>query len=571
MNKYFPYTLCLACGMPMMLQAQSAKKERPNLLVVMADQFRGNAMGFRGVESVKTPNFDKFAKQAVVFNQAVSGYPVSSPARGMFLSGAYPHSNGVIANCQSQTATQDVELKEDMVCWSDVLRSEGYNTAYIGKWHLDKPYKPYVNCANNWGAIAWNEWCPPERRHGFDYWTAYGTYDYHLNPLYWGTDDGRDDFYYVNQWGPIYEVDQAIGYLESISGSDKPFAMMISMNPPHTAYELVPDRYKQLYADLNVDSIVNTMPHLKNQQQSNVNLFKTSIKNYYACITGVDEQFGRIIQELKDRDLFDNTIIVFVSDHGDAMGMHGVVGKNVFYEEAMRVPFLIAWGNELKPRQDNDLMISLEDFCPTILSMMGLTDKIPATVQTRDLSKQVMGSKEGMPESQMYMQYSNVNETGKNLTTGARGLRTKQYTYAVRYNNGKITEEFLFDREKDPYQMNNIAKANPDVVQDMKVLMKTRMVACDDPACSVFKDVPTTAVPNVNKSHVALQMQNGTCMISGMTGKNIIEVCDLEGRKVTSVDTSAASYALSLKEGAYIVRVMAGGANVFTQKIFVDL
>lgn len=274
MNKYLPYSLCMACGLSTMLQAQNLEKKRPNLLVIMADQFRGNAMGFRGVESVMTPNFDKFAKQAVVFNQAVSGYPVSSPARGMFLSGAYPHSNGVITNCQSQSATQDVELKQDMVCWSDVLKAEGYNTSYIGKWHLDKPYKPYVNCSNNWGAIAWNEWCPPERRHGFDYWTAYGTYDNHLKPLYWGTEDTRDGFYYVDQWGPEYEADQAIAYLESISGSDKPFAMMVSMNPPHTGYELVPGKYKQLYTNLNVDSIVNTMPHLKNQQQSNVNLFK---------------------------------------------------------------------------------------------------------------------------------------------------------------------------------------------------------------------------------------------------------------------------------------------------------
>lgn len=570
MKRYLPCSLCLASALPMVLQAQDLEKKRPNLLVVMADQFRGNAMGFRGEESVMTPNFDKFAKQAVVFNQAVSGYPVSSPARGMFLSGAYPHSNGVIANCQSQTATQDVELKEDMVCWSDVLKSEGYHTAYIGKWHLDKPYKPYVNCSNNWGAIAWNEWCPPERRHGFDYWTAYGTYDYHLKPLYWGTDDGRDDFYYVDQWGPIYEVDQAIGYLESISDSDKPFAMMISMNPPHTAYELVPGKYKQLYANLNVDSIVSTMPHLKNQQQSNINLFKNSIKNYYACITGVDEQFGRIIQELKDRDLFDNTIVVFVSDHGDAMGMHGVVGKNVFYEEAMRVPFMIAWGNELKPRQDNDLMISLEDFCPTILSMMGFADKIPASVQTRDLSRQVMGSKEDMPTSQMYMQYSNVNETGKNVTTGARGLRTKQYTYAVRYKDGKVTEEFLFDREKDPYQMNNIAKANPDVVQNLKIQMKTRMVECDDPACPVFEDVPITAVQDVENQNITLRLQNGLCVVSGMSGENTIEVCELDGKVVANVSTDKASHALNLKSGAYIVRVKTTGADVFTKKIFVN-
>ena len=150
----------------MMLSACSNEEKvqevYPNLLIVMADQFRGNALEFRGMESVQTPNLNRFSRRAVVLNQAVSGYPVSSPARGMFLSGAYPHENGVLTNCQSRSAHQHVELKKEMQCWSDVLASEGYATAYIGKWHLDKPYQPYVDCYNNKGETAWNEWCPPD-------------------------------------------------------------------------------------------------------------------------------------------------------------------------------------------------------------------------------------------------------------------------------------------------------------------------------------------------------------------------------------------------------------------------
>lgn len=115
---------------------EAASEEHPNLLVVMADQFRGDALGFRGKEAVKTPNLDQFAQEAVVLTQAVSGYPVSSPARGMFLSGAYPHENGVLTNCQSESAHQGVELRQDLTCWSDVLAQAGYATAYIGKWHF---------------------------------------------------------------------------------------------------------------------------------------------------------------------------------------------------------------------------------------------------------------------------------------------------------------------------------------------------------------------------------------------------------------------------------------------------
>lgn len=482
MNRFYTVPACLLAAMQFCsTQAQDAVSQRPNLLVVMADQFRGDAFGFRGKEAVKTPCFDRFASQAVVFTQAAGSYPVSSPARGMFLSGAYPHVNGVLTNCQSQSATQDVELRQNLTCWSDVLKQEGYQTAYIGKWHLDKPMKPYVDCANNRGAMAWNEWCPPERRHGFDYWTAYGTYDNHLCPLYWSRDAGRDGFYYVDQWGPEYEADLAIQYLDSIRDSDKPFAMMVSMNPPHTGYELVPERYKELYRDLNVDSIAASLPQLQGQPKF-AKLFKESLPNYYACITGVDEQFGRIVEALKRNGQYDHTIVVFVSDHGDSMGLHENIGKNIFYEEAVRIPFLLAYGDRIAPRVDNDLLISIEDFCPTILSLLGLKDRIPSTVQARDLSEQVKGSREQMPDGQLYMRYSAVDETGTNVDTGTRGYRTQRYTYAVRFERGKVVERFLFDRQKDPAQLENVVEKQSEVADDLHGRMKKRLDEIHDPA-----------------------------------------------------------------------------------------
>lgn len=482
MNRFYTVPACLLAAMQFCsTQAQDTVSQRPNLLVVMADQFRGDAFGFRGKEAVKTPCFDRFASQAVVFTQAASSYPVSSPARGMFLSGAYPHLNGVLTNCQSQSATQDVELRQNLTCWSDVLKQEGYQTAYIGKWHLDKPMKPYVDCANNRGAMAWNEWCPPERRHGFDYWTAYGTYDNHLRPLYWSRDAGRDGFYYVDQWGPEYEADLAIQYLDSIRDSDKPFSMMVSMNPPHTGYELVPERYKELYRDLNVDSIAASLPQLQGQPKF-AKLFKESLPNYYACITGVDEQFGRIVEALKRNGQYNHTIVVFVSDHGDSMGLHENIGKNIFYEEAVRIPFLLAYGDRIAPRVDNDLLISIEDFCPTILSLLGLKDRIPSTVQARDLSEQVKGSRNQMPDGQLYMRYSAVDETGTNVDTGTRGYRTQRYTYAVRFEGGKVVDRFLFDRQKDPAQLENLVEKQSEVADDLHGRMKKRLDEIHDPA-----------------------------------------------------------------------------------------
>ena len=147
----------------------------------------------------------------------VSNYPVCSPARAMLMSGQYPIKNKVYSNVNSSSAPFGVELQDDAVCWSDVLKANGYFNGYIGKWHLDSPYEPYIPTSNNF-PIAWNEWTSPDKRHGFDYWYAYGTYDEHDKPMYWDTNDKRDEFKYVNQWGPIHEADKALTYFKNEGG-----------------------------------------------------------------------------------------------------------------------------------------------------------------------------------------------------------------------------------------------------------------------------------------------------------------------------------------------------------------
>ena len=100
------------------------------------------------------------------------------------------------------------------------------------------------------------------------------------------------------------------------------------------------------------------------------NYFRNNIRNYYACITGVDEQVGRIIETLKNNGLFENTIVVFTSDHGICMGAHNNAGKDIFYEEAMRIPMIISWPAKIKPRKDDHLMIAFADLYPSLLSLM---------------------------------------------------------------------------------------------------------------------------------------------------------------------------------------------------------
>lgn len=467
--------LLLPVGFAFPAQAQE-KAPKPNLLFIMADQWRGDALGCIGKEPVQTPCLDKLASEGVLFTNSISCYPVSSPARGILMSGMYPMNNKVIGNCNSETAPYGVELPKTARCWSDVLKDQNYRMGYIGKWHLDSPYKPYVDTYNNRGEVAWNEWCPPERRHGFDHWVAYGTYDNHLHPMYWENTAPRDSFFYVNKWGPEYEVDRAIEFLSKQKESSSPFALVVSMNPPHTGYDLVPDKYKAIYKNLDVESLCKDRPDIPAKGTKMGDYFRNNIRDYYACMSGVDENVGRLIEELKRLNLFDNTIVVFTSDHGICMGAHNSAGKDIYYEESMRVPVIISWPQQLKPRVDNHTMIAFGDMYPTLLSMMGFSKDIPQEVQTFDLSASILSGKDNKKVVQPYY-YVQPN----NPTTGYRGLRTPRYTFAVHATDGKIDRTVLFDRNKDIYQMNNIAAENSKLIRSLEKQLKEWLIQTGDP------------------------------------------------------------------------------------------
>ena len=478
MKKTITHTLLLFPILAMGIQAQE-KQSSPNLIFIMADQWRGDALGCLGKEAVKTPHLDQLASEGVNFTNAVSSYPVSSPARGMLMTGMYPVHSKVTGNCNSATAPYGVELPESARCWSDVLKDQGYELGYIGKWHLDSPYQPYIETSNNKGKIAWNEWCPKERRHGFSHWIAYGTYDYHLKPMYWDTDASRDEFYFVDQWGPEYETDRAIDYIANqdnkFRDTGKPFALVVSMNPPHTGYELVPDKYKEIYRDVDVETVCNS-PIIAPKGTKMGDFYRKSVLDYYACMTGVDEQVGRIIRQLKEQGLFENTIVVFTSDHGDSMGMHEHIGKNIYYEEAMRIPMMISWPEKIAPRRDSTLMIAFADLYPSLLSLMGFKEQIPAEVQTFDLSASILSQEKAQEVVQPY--YYLLPE---NLMTGYRGLRTKKYTFVVHATNGRTDEWILFDRDQDPFQRNNIAPDQPALIKQFTSQLKDWLKKTNDP------------------------------------------------------------------------------------------
>lgn len=455
----------LASSVAEKLTAKSNSPKPPNLIFVFPDQMRGQAMGFMKQDPVITPNLDRFAQESLVLTNAVSNYPVCSPYRAMLMTGKYPHTNGVLSNCNSGSAPYDCELRESDRCWSDVLKDRGYSLGYIGKWHLDAPYKPYVKCENNSDKFAWNEWCSPNRRHGFDFWYAYGTYDYHFTPMYWPTESPRNKPIRINQWGPEHEADLAIKYISNVDGKyrdpSKPFALVVAMNPPHTPYHLVPQKYLDAYDGKTYKDLINRPNVNLEGGTPGGNLARRHVKNYFAMITGVDDQFGRILKVLENMGLKNDTIVVFTSDHGNCLGCHEHATKNVHYEESMRIPFLIRWSGKIMPRH-NDLLLSTPDIYPTLLDLMGFSGDIPREVEGNSYASLFLTGKGRLPTSQLYI-WVPVGEPA----WGRRGVRTHLYTLTISKMPDKPIKYVLHDNVNDPYQLNNIADANPDVVKEL--------------------------------------------------------------------------------------------------------
>lgn len=456
--------------------AQQKSEEKPNLLIIINDQWRGEAVGYEGKEPVKTPNLDAFAKESFVSTQMVTNYPLCSPSRAMLFSGRYPLKNHVYSNVNSKGTPYGVELPADMTCISDVLKASGYFNGYIGKWHLDAPREPYVNTSNN-KETAWNEWTPPARRHGYDYWYAYGTYDEHDKPMYWDTNDPRDSFHYVNEWGPQHEADKAIAFFKNegnVRPTDKPFSLVVSMNPPHTGYKSVPKKYYDLYKDVDLENLIKD-PDVPAADTKMGKLYRDNIKYYYANITGADEQIGRILDELKQSGLQKNTLIIFMADHGNSLGKHNEVSKNHFHEESVRIPFIMHWDGKILARFDNQMLMSEPDIFPTVLNIMGIKTKLPADLDGRDFSPYITSGKGDYPK----LQYIMGSVTASNTNTGFRGIRTAKYKLVYDLK-GKRLDKYLFDIQEDRFELNNLYNNKPEVVSVLKKDLKAWLKQTND-------------------------------------------------------------------------------------------
>ena len=318
--------------------------KKKNLLFIFADQWRADAIGYAQADPVHTPNMDAFCTDATYCDHAFSTFPVCTAHRASLITGRYPLSMGIFTNCKNGLS---MRLKDEEIGVGQMLKDADYQTAYIGKWHLDEPEQNHCRQPVS-GARNWDAFTPPGvRRHGFDYWYSYGTYDVHLKPHYW-----RDTpkMICADEWSVQHETSKAIEYLRDVRDKERPFALYISWNPPHSPYDQVPQKYLDLYPDVTLKDNVclkDIHHHTGEPVPYTPEQMKLATRQYYAAVSGLDDQFGRLVAYLKNAGLYDDTVIVLSADHGDMMGSHGLIGKYVWYEESIRIPFVVRVpGNE---------------------------------------------------------------------------------------------------------------------------------------------------------------------------------------------------------------------------------
>ncbi|MBW3625760.1 MAG: sulfatase [Armatimonadetes bacterium] len=400
------------------IQGRESAPDRPNVIFVFGDQWRAQATGYAGDPNVRTPHLNAFAERSLRFTRAVANCPVCAPSRATLMTGQYPLTHGVFVN--------DVPLGAHAKSLGECFREAGYDTAYIGKWHLD-----------GHGRSAF---IPPERRMGFDYWKAREcTHDYNRSFYY---SDSPEKLWW-EEYDAIAQTRDAQAYIRS-RPKDRPFFLMLSWGPPHDPYDTAPEEFRSLYDPERIQLRPNVPAEITDAARE-------WLAGYYAHCSALDRCFGELLQTIRETGIEGDTLLVFTSDHGDMLGSHGCRNKQRPYDESILVPLLLRYPAVLgEAGRDLHVPINTPDFMPTLLGLAGL--EIPDSVEGSNFAPYLRG--EGDPPKTAalielpvcFHQYAYHNG-GRDW----RGLRTERYTYVIDHDGPWI----LFDNERDPYQLHN--------------------------------------------------------------------------------------------------------------------
>lgn len=459
--------LVLLSGCTEFKMGRHSNTRPPNVVFILTDDQRWDAMSCAGHRYLQTPNMDRLAAEGARFTNMFTTTSLCSPSRASFLSGLYPHSHGVINNF--------TDYPRNLESFPKRLKQAGYDTAYIGKWHMGE--------------------ADDSARPGFNYWVTHkGQGNYFDTEFNVNGERRVVPGYYTH-----VVTDLALKWL--CQKRDKPFMLILGHKAPHTPFT-PEEKYEHLLDSMPVgypktafqlDSkpewvrqridtwhgiygpIYGFRKNFPDRSPEGVKDFDRFVRHYIATIKSVDDSVGLIYDQLKASGELDNTLFIFASDNGFFLGEHGMSDKRTMHEASIRIPLLVRYPTLIKPGTVINQQVLNIDLAPSILDICGLSPM--HNIHGVSWKKLAAGEPVNWRKS-WYYEYNYEKQFP--YTPNVRGVRTDRWKY-VHYPHGDSNKDRhmaeLYDLKNDPEEINNLINdpAFADIVIEMKAELKRLM------------------------------------------------------------------------------------------------
>ena len=426
----------------------SLAADKPNVVFVLTDDQRWDAFGAeeKPLLGIKTPNLDRLAAEGAKFDKMFVTTSLCSPSRASFLSGLYAHTHKVVNNFTDYPTKLDSYPRK--------LQGAGYETAYIGKWHMGED--------------------DDSRRPGFDYWITHKGQGKYYDTTFNVNGDRR----VVKGYYSTVVTDMAVDWLKK--RDNKPFLLILGHKAPHGPF--IPEKkYLKTYENVKIPYPdtgfkLDTKPKWIQQRldtwhgiygplygfrkdfpdrsAKGVDIFGTFVRSYTGTINSVDDSVGRVYDALKKTDKLDNTLFIFTSDNSFLLGEHGMIDKRTMHEESIRVPLIVRYPKLIKPDTKIEQMVLNIDAAPSILDICGVPGLVK--IHGRSWKPLLAGKTDGWRKS-WYYEYNYEKQFP--YTPNVRGVRTDNWKY-VHYPHGDGTPDKhmaeLYDLASDPQERTNL-------------------------------------------------------------------------------------------------------------------
>lgn len=406
--------------------------KRPNFVFILCDDLRKGALSSEGHPFAKTPHIDRIAREGMTFRNAFVTTPVCSPSRASFLTGQFAHTHGVVKN------TRYEELSHRLITWPRLLNGAGYETGYVGKWHMGQD---------------------DNARPGFDHWVSFKGQGEYFDPAL--NINGKQSA--AKGYTTDIISDHAVEFVKRPHA--KPFALYVGHKAPHGPFQ-VAERHRTLFEGQKITRAASARETVDLQNKPALARYADgpmkddNILKQLRMMTALDEGIGRLFAALKASGQLENTVFVFSSDHGYFWGEHGLAEKRFAYDEALRVPFLVRFPRGVKAGSFSDQMVQSIDLAPTFLELGGAP--IPAHIQGRSLVPLLRGQ---APRDWRTSILAEFEPTAKEPLPAWQAARSADWKY-IRYAGQPKFDE-LYDLKNDPLETKNRA-ADASKAGDLK-------------------------------------------------------------------------------------------------------